>query len=272
MADRVPDDEDWLLDRERGDDVSHIAPETRARYEQLDQLIAALAERPPPAGWKQRVLDALDAPAPRSSSDMIEPAASGPAPSTDSPAPRSPPETRVSTGGRAADGRAANGRIAEGRRAPIVRGWRAWILALGGAVVGIVILSVVVPRPQPPRAEPVVTTEIRRGERPHRGDDVSVGDTLVVHAESDQPIELRVYGDGGEPLARCTDTQGCAVERSGAHRRYTLDVLLRAPGDVRTVLFTGDAIPSPGANLDADLDAALAAHVDARQVATVRVE
>lgn len=239
MADS--EDEDWLLARERGDDVSHVPPDTRARYEHLDQLIAALPEQPPPAGWKQRVLDALDAPSPRGSSDALE----------------LPPPADVPPAG---------------RRTPSVRGWRAGLFAGGGAAVGIVVLALVVHlRMKPLPAEPVVTTETRRGGSLHRGGDVAVGDTLVIHAQSGQPIELRVYGEGGEPLARCTDTQGCTVERHGAQRRYTLEVPLRSPGDVRAVLFTG-AMPEPQAGLDEDLAAAFAAHVDAREAATVHVE
>ena len=244
-ADRDPDDEDWLLARERGDDVSHVSPQSRARYEQLDQLLAALPDRPPPAGWKQRVLDALDAPSPRSSSDALE------------ALPHSPP---TSTAG-----------AARGSRTPIVRGWRAWILAAGGAVAGILVLQLFMPRPKHAPAEPVVTIESRRGETAHRGDDLAVGDTLVVHAQSEQPIELRVYGDGGEPLARCTETQGCTFERSGAERRYTLEVPLQARGDVRTVLFTGGAMLEPPKDLEADLAAALSVRIDARQVAVVHI-
>jgi hypothetical protein len=236
MAD--DDDEDWLLARERGDDVSHVDPRTRARYEQLEQLLGALPERPPPAGWRQRALDALDAPSPRSSSDALE---SPPAP-------------------------------AAGRRKPIVHGWRAWLLAGGGAAVGILVLQLIIHvRMTPPPAEPVVTTETRRGESRHRGGDVAVGDTLVIHAQSDQPIELRVYGEGGEPLARCTDAAGCTVERNGAQRRYTLEVPMRSPGDVSAVMFSGGAIPAAGKDLEADLEAAHAAPVDARQVASVHV-
>ncbi|HSR95445.1 MAG TPA: hypothetical protein VLM79_00185 [Kofleriaceae bacterium] len=244
-SDRDPDDEDWLLARERGDDISHVSPQARARYDQLDQLIAALPDRPPPAGWKQRVLDALDAPTPRGSSDALE------------ALPRSPPTSTAAA--------------ARGSRTPIVRGWRAWILAAGGAVAGILILQLVIPRAKQAPAEPIVTTEVRRGEIVHRGDDASVGDTLVVHAQADQPIELRVYGDGGEPMARCTDTQGCTIERGGAERRYTLEVPLPARGDVLTVLFSGGAMTEPRKDLEADLAAARNARIDARQVAVVHV-
>jgi hypothetical protein len=289
--DRDPDpdpdpDEDWLLARERGDDVSHVSPRSRARYEQLDQLIAALPERPPPAGWKQRVLDTLDAPSPRGSSDALQlPPATpanaplGPPPprsssdqleappaiaatTADRPPPRSPPATRTD----------ADGRSTGGRRTPIVRGWRAWILAAAGIVVGMLVLQLFIPRPKQAPTEPVVTIETRRGESPHRGDDVAVGDTLVVHARSDQPIELRIYGDGGESLARCTDSQGCTVERNGRLRDYTVDVPLRSPGAVRAVLFTGGTMPEPSKDLDADLEAAQAAHITARPVGTVHVE
>lgn len=248
MADHDPDDEDWLLARERGDDVSHVSPSSRSRYEQLDQLIAALPDRPPPAGWKQRVLDALDAPSPRSSSDALEP----PSPIPSTPAPGA----------------------ATGRRTPSVRGWRAWILAAAGAAVGVLVLQLFMSKTQQAPTEPIVTIESRRGERAHRGDDFAVGDTLVVHAQSDQPIELRIYGDGGELLARCSDTQGCTVEHiehNGARRRYTVDVPLRSPGDVRAVLFTGGTMPEPPKDLDADLESALAAHITARSVATVHV-
>ena len=55
-------DEEWLLARERGDDVSHIPAPTREAYRQLDRLIDELPAHAPTSEWKQRVFDALDEP------------------------------------------------------------------------------------------------------------------------------------------------------------------------------------------------------------------
>jgi hypothetical protein len=55
-------DYEWLLARERGEDVSHIPAETRAKYRQLDRLLNQLPTHAPSPGWKQRVLDSLDDP------------------------------------------------------------------------------------------------------------------------------------------------------------------------------------------------------------------
>jgi hypothetical protein len=57
-----PSDEEWLLARERGDDVSHVPAQTRARYAELEQLISALPGLSPGPAWKRRVLDGLDGP------------------------------------------------------------------------------------------------------------------------------------------------------------------------------------------------------------------
>jgi hypothetical protein len=326
-----PDEEEWLLARERGEDVSHIPARMRARYEQLDKLIEALPERVPPAGWKQRVLGALDVPSPRSSSDALEAlpprsssdaldatplqvqtgafsasdASHSPSQTSSAPAgsiaqsssarahslaltsparPASPPQSSpvqtLSSAGTSAVAQRhsaaadAAAHASAAQRRPLARSRRVWASAGAAAAIAIVVLVVVRgSATSPRRTEPIVTSEIRRGERPHRGGDVAVGDTLVVRAQADGPIELRVYGDGGEPLARCTETQGCAVERSGVHRRYALEVVLRSPGETRAVLFRGAAaIPEPRKDLDADLEAALAANVDAREVVIVHVQ
>src|ERR1044071_6066699 len=55
-------DYEWLLARERGEDVSHVPAHTRDRYSQLDRLIQDLPACAPSPGWKQRVLDSLDDP------------------------------------------------------------------------------------------------------------------------------------------------------------------------------------------------------------------
>jgi hypothetical protein len=219
-----PSDHEWLLARERGENVLQVPAKTRTKYQQLDQLIAALPGRAPSPGWKQRMLDLLEEP---------------------TPAPVARPRWRMQ-------------RIAGG-------------VALAAAAV--VVLAVYSTRTDRRMTEPVVATEVRRGTNPHRGSGVSIGDTFVVHVEVDRAIELRVYGDAGEPLARCTDDQGCTVQRDGERRRYSLEVTLHAQGEVRAVLFMGaTATAPPPKNLDADLEAAHQAGVDARQIAVLRAQ
>ena len=55
-------DHEWLLARERGEDVSHVPAPTREKYSQLDELIKELPAHAPNPGWRQRVLDAIDDP------------------------------------------------------------------------------------------------------------------------------------------------------------------------------------------------------------------
>ena len=54
------EDRDWLLARERGEDVSHVPAPTRLMYSHVEWLLAALRDPVPTAGWKRRVLEALD--------------------------------------------------------------------------------------------------------------------------------------------------------------------------------------------------------------------
>ncbi len=249
-----PDDTEWLLARERGEDVSHVPAELRAKYDRLGSMIEALPDHAPSPGWRQRVLDALGAPG--GPGALEAPRASGPLDAiagTDATAPQTP---------RATDTPAVH-TIATRRRT--------WAIAGSGAAAASVILAIALRGGGDGITEPIVTAEVRHGDHQHRGD-VSIGDTLVVHADADHPIELRVYGDTGEPIARCGETGGCTVVREGARRRYTLEVALQAPGDVRAVLFTVlDAALPPPRDLDADLGAAHDAHVETRQVAIVHV-
>ena len=61
------EDREWLLARERGEDVSHVPATTRLTYAHVEWLLATLRDPAPTAGWKRRVLDALDGePEPRS--------------------------------------------------------------------------------------------------------------------------------------------------------------------------------------------------------------
>jgi 4-amino-4-deoxy-L-arabinose transferase-like glycosyltransferase len=122
--------------------------------------------------------------------------------------------------------------------------------------------------------DPTGTAEIRRGNKPHRSgsDSVSIGDTLVLHVKAAPPFELRVYGDTGEPLARCSETQGCSLENDGNVRQFRLELELRASGDVRAVLFTGASIPDAFQDLNTDVETAQRAKVDAHQIAVVHVQ
>jgi hypothetical protein len=252
----------WLLIRERGEDISHIPAATRAAYDELTRLIAALPDLTPSPGWKQRALAAID----------------------------QPPAVRSET----LDDLQARDRDTHARPGPKRRIWATAASLAAAAAVVIVIathggtssdrasasresLAALAPpfRDSPPPSElPTVIAEIRRGDRPHRSgrNSASIGDTLVLRTDTWHPIELRVYGDAGEPLARCTERQGCAVEHDGDHRRFRFELALHAAGDVRTVLFTGAAVPAAFENLDADVEAAQRAGVDARQVAIIHVQ
>ncbi len=141
---------------------------------------------------------------------------------------------------------------------PPIRRLRRWIGSAAVAAAAVVLVVVFMRRGSPGPSEPTLTTEVRTGGSQHRGGDVSIGDTLIVKAASNAPAELRVYGGSGEPLARCgvAGDAGCSVERDGERRRFRVEVLLRAPGAVRSVLFVGPAIAPPGETLADDLAAA----------------
>jgi len=227
-----PADHEWLLARERGDDVSQVPEARRAPYRQLEQLVAALPDPAPPAGWKRRVLEAIDQPAP-----------------TSAPLPA--------------------------RRA---RRWAA-LAALAAVILLWCVLRLPAQRDPPPQVAaslrpdgPTVATEIRAGSVRRSTGAAHLGDTLVVTAEADAPIELRLYGDADEPIARCTDRGGCTVAHTGSHRRYVLEQVLRSHGTVRVMLFTGAAFPATFERLDADVASAHAHGGEARQVAATHVE
>ena len=120
---------------------------------------------------------------------------------------------------------------------------------------------------------PVAIAEIRRSDAPRRSSDgASIGDTLLLSIDAGRPSELRVYGDTGEPLARCPGAPGCTVEPSPNGHRLELELVLRASGTVRAVLFTGASIPRSFESLNADAETAQRANVDARQVAFLHVQ
>jgi hypothetical protein len=116
-----------------------------------------------------------------------------------------------------------------------------------------------------------VVATIRRGTALHRSAGVSIGDILVVDIQASRPFELRMYGDAGEPLARCGRAQPCVAAAGPSGDRFHFEYVLRAPGDVRTILFTGDPIPEAFGGLDADLRAAQRAQVQVQQISFVYV-
>ncbi|HEX7838865.1 MAG TPA: hypothetical protein VF469_15415 [Kofleriaceae bacterium] len=245
--------------------MSHIPARTRAGYDRLATLIEALPDEAPDPGWKRRILASLDALPVR---DMAS-------------ASRHSPGHRIwlvagglATAAAIAIVLALCNRVVE-ERPPAVA---VCSPVRGKAVRGKSVRVAESMEPQLPvrieslEPQPVIA-EIRRSDTPHRSNDgASIGDTLILHIQFDRPSELRVYGDAGEPLARCSEARGCTVERSGKARRFQLKLVLRASGTVRAVLFTGDSIPGSFQNLNADVETAQRANVDARQVAFVHVQ
>jgi hypothetical protein len=255
-----PDAKDyrWLVARERGDDISHVMASERAPYEELGALLASgLA---PSAGWKQRVLDAIDA---------EERAAAPPPP---------PPPTPVEP-----EPAAAVPATAAAQVVPIGSRWRRriWIVA-GPLAAAAALVLFVVPRiggggeGLPPGPALAVDTSVLDTSTKHRamgtrGDQAKLGDTLVVHATAIGPAELRVYGGSSEQvLASCREGNPC-VTRDGERRQLKLEVLLEMPGDASAVVFHGADLPPTTGSLTGDLEAAARAGIELRKSRRTRV-
>ena len=281
-----PDDPAWLVLRERGDDVSHVPADTRARYDALTALFGELELEAPSAGWKQRALAALDREwqqdgAAAALRDRVADGCAAPS--------RAGRRTRIwaAAGGVASaavlavviglcgedlDDRRASGAATQEDRAAIASGE-----PVGMATTRPAGTDAVSGPPAPggasiaSAADALVASEIRRGAQPHRSDSVSIGDSWILEVKTAGPAELRVYGDAGEPLARCMADPRCTIDHDGGSVRFRVELALRASGDVRAVLFSGGVAPAAFESLEADIAAAQRAQVDARQIGVVHV-
>ena len=257
MNDPDAEDAEWLLARELGGDVSHVVASKRAPY---DQISAMLSERlAPSAGWKLRVLEAIDA-AERSAA----PQPAGPAAPAAEPAPPAEREPAAQV-------------------VPIRRRWVRRVQLAGGlaaaAALAIVVSGLIgdgggVTPDQ--SGQIALGTEVRPGPGVHRagpmrGHQANLGDTLVVRATATGPAELRVYGGSGEKLlAVCGEGDGC-ITRDGERRRFVLEVALKLPGEARAVVFAGATIPPTAGSLSQDLEAAAGAGIRTEPSQATRV-
>jgi hypothetical protein len=237
----------WLVARERGEDIGHVLAAERAPYERLGELIGS--GMAPGAGWRQRVLDAIDA----------EPAAAPGAAAAPEPVTATKPATAT-----------AKPPAAPAPVVPLTRKQRRWIAgglaALAAAAAAIVVIPRLRPHPSGSSQLVALATEVSQGSAVVRGDtEAKVGDTLVVRAETLGPAELRVYGGSGERLiGACNDQpgqRGCTVARDGEHRRFVLEVPLEVPGMARAVIFLGAKLPASTGSLAADQEAAASAKI-----------
>jgi hypothetical protein len=282
----------WLVARERGDDIGHVLAEERAPYEQLGALLGkAIA---PPAGFRQRVLARIDAeerarnPQPISAPEAAPPRelASEPAPepAPEAAPPRPPAEKKPPEPPKpASDGKPVlvltlggpPGQETE-PAAPPSRWKRRLGLAVGFAAAAAAVYFLWIR--QAPRAPEVLAlaTDIRAGSAVMRGEQASLGDTFLAHAETIGPGALRVYGGTAEKmLAQCSDERGgrggCTVERDGARRVYRLELKLERPGYTSAAVFAGPAIPPASGSRDQDLEAAAAARIPHREDKRINV-
>ena len=219
-----------------------------ARTTRLRELIAELPATPggvrSQVDWKQRVLAAIDV-AEAAPEGLREP-----------PAVRSLP--RIEPIG--------HGRKSSGTTHVAARRWI--IAASAGAIAAAAAILLVVSRgpaqAPPPAATPTVAFALVPGERLHRGDEPSVGDTLIFRGVTTGAGELRVYDPAGVEQARCTVVApGCAVERDGGRTTLRLTLRLREPGALRAVMFETPLATSPGGSggIDADLGVAARAGI-----------
>jgi hypothetical protein len=282
-----PDDR-WLLRRERGGDISQVAANTRAAYEQLGELVQELPGEAPSPGWKARLLAAIDAgpvedraalrrlkrcrPAWLNMVGVAIAATCAVAIAWCSLA--SDGRRRVAPGSDSALAVVASSEgghltrptltrfTTEIRRGTPVRG-EVWVER---------VHTVSVARPADDADRDDVAVPTASEEPPVRREYAHVGDTLILNVNADPALELRVYGDAGEPLAHCTELLDCSLETGDPVPRLRLEVALRSPGRVTAILFARSSIPISFQNLNADLESAHNARRETRRVALVHVD
>ncbi len=136
------------------------------------------------------------------------------------------------------------------------RSRRLWLPAVLAAVLGLMVL---VPRLFMPIEAPTMKVALERGEVRYRAVEVAVpGDRLTIEATARRgtKVEVRVYRNEGELVARCPGAGDCDVTKE----RVRLVVPLDGVGIYQPVLLYGtDPLPPPESGLDADCGAALAA-------------
>jgi hypothetical protein len=296
------EDYKWLVARERGEDIGPVLAADRAPYEKLGELLGSGLK--PSAGFRQRVLDEIDAaeaaklnghtapePPDVSTDDPMAVADAIRADSAELPVivPAEPPE-RTEPVKATTPAPADALRAPEKAEAPVVpihgRKKRSpWIVG-GVAVLAVAaVLVVYVATRRPSRTTPVLalSSKVERGGDVVRGPSdqgvANVGDILVFEAQGNGPTEIRVYGGplGENPLARCGDgvpaDASCTIQRDGEARELVFRLKLRyeARGTVSAVLFAGERIPEPTALLSRDLGAAAEANVQTKQDQSWRV-
>lgn len=283
-------DDKWLLTRERGEDVSHVPAEARAPYEELGAMLRNLPAIAPSKDWKARVLAALDA----EEAKRVWPK------STDrGPAAKVAPTLAAKAGYAAteADDTADESVTTPPKTQTLPKlsaaWWRRWLVpAIAVAAAAAIAIYLAMPRgsdepsqagnqlgapprtnehppQQPAPAVVALKTELRDGANKVRsirssGDAANLNDTFVARVETIGPAELRLYGDTNELLIACgerTRPAGCTVTQDGERRRFVLETVLGARGQVRLVTFIGAQIPASTEDRKRDLDAAVDAKV-----------
>jgi hypothetical protein len=288
-------DHEWLLARERGEDVSHVPAATRTPYDELGVMLRDLPAMTPRGAWKARVLAVIDeeeakrlaAGSVQRPVAKVEPklAANAGYPATDVEDEVAKPRlTAVPTVAPAVEMPAPPKALAAKRHR-----WLVPTLATAAAAAAAIAVYLAMPRGssepsqannqlgappstnKPPSTSAIAAleTELRDGANKVRGirdgDGVArLRDTFVARVKTTGPAELRLYGDTGELLAQCGErarSAGCTVTRDGEHRRFVLETLLEARGQVRLVTFTGAQIPESLNDRTLDIDAVIKAGV-----------
>lgn len=144
-----------------------------------------------------------------------------------------------------------------------------YMIGLSAVAAAALIFLAIRVRETPEPSAPSLTTEVIAGSAVHRGGEITIGDTLVVKAQSRAPAELRVYGDAHELVARCGVEEPC-YDRARRSFRIALD--LRTPGAVRAVLFIGPRIPASGTTMAQDLEAATRAKITTLSIPPIIVQ